>query len=141
MAAGMSYENLTRLQEAAQMVFAICLFGGVLFFLLGLIKPNWVGFAKRRWVVLTTLAVWLFGAVTYGGAIAYTHSQPNGPHAFQSYMDGFVAKICIQNPAHHSCPELKQKCATGDATHPSCRILAGEDPSRFYSPQKPDATP
>ena len=128
----MSYQNLALLQMGGQMIFAICLFGGIIFLLLGLIRPRWVRHSKRYWVILSTFGIWVLGTAAYGGAIAYTHSQPNGPHAFGSYMDGFVAKTCVEKPDHHSCPALREKCATGDATHPSCRILAGEDPKMFY---------
>lgn len=129
----MSYENLTRLQEGAQIIFALCLFGGLAFLLLGLIRPAWVRFNKRRYVVLSTIGIWLFGTITYGGAIGYTHSQPNGPHAFNSYMDIVVARTCVRNPAHDTCPKLREKCQTGDATHPSCRILAGEPAKKFIT--------
>ncbi len=129
----MSYDDLILLQTSAQMVFAVCLFGGIAFFLTGLIRPRWVGFSKRLWVILSTFGIWLFGVMIYGGAIAYTHSQPNGPHAFESYMDGWTARLCIQDPTRENCAELKKKCVERDPTHPSCRILAGEDPKKFYS--------
>lgn len=129
----MTYQNLALLQNGAQTVFALCLFGGLAFLILGMIRPRWVRFNKRRYVILSTIAVWFLGAAAYGGAIAYTHSQPNGPHAFNSYMDTIAARTCAQNPQHHSCPKLREKCETGDATHPSCRILAGEPAEKFIT--------
>jgi len=129
----MSYENLMRLQDGAQVVFAVCLFGGLAFLLAGLIRPHWTGFSKRVWVILSTVGIWLLGLVVYGGAIGYTHSQPNGPHAFRSYMDGWTAQICLRDATRPGCEELKKKCAERDPTHPACRILAGEDPKKFYT--------
>lgn len=128
----MTYDNLVRLQNAAQIVFALSVFGGLALLIFGLIRTRWVGMTKRRWVVLSTIGIWILGALVYGGTIAFTHAQPNGPHAFESYMDGVTARICIKDPAHPSCAELKKKCAERDPTHPSCRILAGEDPAKFY---------
>ncbi len=129
----MSYDNLIRLQMVAQLIFVICLFGGVLFALLGLVRTRMVGLTSRWRVVLVTLGIWLFGAVTWGGAIGYTHSQPNGPHAFGSYMDIAIAGQCVQNATASGCERLRAKCAAQDPTHPSCRILAGEDVQKFMS--------
>lgn len=137
----MSYQNLVLLQSYAQLVFTVCLFGGIAFLLAGLIRPRWVGFAKRRWVVLSTVGIWFLGSAIYGGAIAYTHSQPNGPHAFESYMDDWIAKTCIKNPAHTGCAALKKKCIEVDPTHPSCRILAGKDPNKFMNTTIRTGTP
>ncbi|MGE0628507.1 MAG: hypothetical protein AB7O43_11845 [Hyphomicrobiaceae bacterium] len=128
----MSYQNLIRLQDTAQIVFLLCLIGGLIFVLVGLVRPRWVGYSKRLWVVFSTLGIWILGLVIFGGAVGYTHSQPNGPHAFQSYMDGMLAQQCIKTPDRSGCDALKKKCAEGDSTHPSCRILAGEDPNKFY---------
>ncbi len=129
----MYYENLMRLQHAAEILSTACLFGGFLFLVLGLIRSRWVGLSNRIWVVVSTFGIWLLALVIYAGAIGYTHSQPNGPHAFESYMDGMTAQSCVRDPAHAGCAELKKKCAERDPTHPACRILAGEDPNKFYT--------
>jgi hypothetical protein len=128
----MSFENLMRLQAAAQLISVACLFGGLAYLFAGLIRPGWVGLSRRIWVPFCTLGIWLLGIVIYGGAIGYTHSQPNGPHSFESYMDGWTAQICVREPTRAGCAELKKKCAEGDPTHPACRILAGEDPKKFF---------
>jgi hypothetical protein len=129
----MSYENLMRLQDAAELISVVCVFGGLAFLLAGLMRPGWVGFSKRLWVVPGALGIWLLGVVVYGGAVAYRHSQPNGPHAFEGYMDGWTAQQCARDATAAGCAELKQKCAERDPTHPACRILAGEDASKFYT--------
>lgn len=129
----MSYQNLVLLQDIAKTIAALCFLGGLGFLIAGLIRTRWVRLSKRIWVVLITLAVWTLGFAIFGGTIFYTHSQPNGPHSFTSYMDGMTAKMCITRPKLDICEELKQKCATGDDTHPSCRIMAGEDPRKFYT--------
>jgi hypothetical protein len=128
-----SYENLIRLQTAAQIFANASLFAGLAFLFAGLIRARWVGLSKRVWVVLSTIGIWLLGFVVYAGTIAFTHSQPNGPHAFESYMDDMLAMQCVKGRADQACADLQKKCAERDPTHPACRILGGEDPDKFYS--------
>lgn len=129
----MSYENLIRLQNTAEILATVCFVGGLAFLIAGLVRTHWVGFSRRRWVVLSALCIWLLGLITYGGVIGYTHSQPNGPHSFESYMDGMMAQDCVRDASHAGCAELAKKCAERDPTHPACRILKGEDASKFYT--------
>lgn len=130
----MSYKNLVLLQDAAQFAFALSLLIGAIVLVVGLFRPKWLGMTKRRRAVLAALCTWFVGAALYAGAIGYTHSQPNGPHSFISYMDGMQAQTCIKDPQHSGCAALRAKCSTGDSTHPSCRILVGDDPEKFYRP-------
>lgn len=128
-----SYETLIQIQNAAKIFGAACLFGGLAFLLAGLIRSRWVGFSKRIWVVLSTFGIWIVGFFVYAGTIFYTHSQPNGPHAFDSYMDALLAMQCVKGPMDQECADLQKKCAERDPTHPACRILRGEDPNKFYT--------
>lgn len=129
----MSYENLMRMQTAAEYISAAVFLAGFLFLVAGLANPAWVRFNRRIWVVPITLAAWAVALGTYGSATFFTHAQPNGPHSFSAYMDASTAKRCIRKPDLKICAELREKCARRDPTHPPCRILAGEDPSKFYT--------
>ena len=51
-------EKLSLIQGGAGLIFLLCLGGGALYLLVGLIKPSWVWREKRRWVVVTALGVW-----------------------------------------------------------------------------------
>lgn len=129
----MTYDNLMRVQTAGESLALLLAAAGLIFLVAGLIRPGRVRLKTRGWVVPITILFWLAAIAVYGGTIAFTHAQPNGPHAFESYMDGVAAMTCTKKPHHTSCAELKEKCAKRDPTHPACRILAGEDPRKFYS--------
>ena len=103
----LSSEQLSLIQGAAALFFLLCLGGGALYLLAGVIRPAWVLREKRRWVAATTLAVWLVGTVTYLGAIAFTHAHPNGPHAFKGYWERYIADECANGqdlPVCHQQP-------------------------------------
>jgi len=89
-------DQLAMIQGLAALVFLICLAAGALYLIAGLIRPGWVWRTKRRWVVTTALAAWFLGLATYVGAIAFTHSHPNGPHAFNGYWERYVAQMCAE---------------------------------------------
>ena len=129
----MSYDNLMRLQNGAEILAPILLLGGLVFLIAGMIRPSWVRFSKRLWIVPLTLLIWIAAIAVYGGTIFFTHSQPNGPHSFFAYMDASTAMMCIKKPDLESCAKLKEKCELRDPTHPPCRILAGDDPRKYYS--------
>ena len=108
MGAGIAMANLTLaqlefLQGLAALVFLVCLGAGTLYLVIGLIRPAWVRGSKRRWVAATTLTVWVFGLATYLGAIAFTHSHPNGPHAFKGYWDRYVDEMCAEGQDIPAC--------------------------------------
>jgi hypothetical protein len=130
----MSYDNLMRVQFGGEVVLAACLLTGAVILIAGLISPRLIGLSGRGWVILTSLALWLVGIGAWVGSVAYTHSQPNGPHSMESYLDGETAIGCVSGDrSAERCVALKQKCAERDPTHPACRILAGEDAGKFYS--------
>ncbi len=105
MIAMLSSDQLTMILGLAALVFLICLAGGALYLLAGLIRPGWVRRTKRRWVVSTALIVWVVGLVTYIGAIAFTHSHPNGPHAFKGYWERYVEDLCAEGQDIPACRE------------------------------------
>lgn len=111
----MTYDTLVLIQTLAQLLFLICMVLGAIHLVAGLIQPAWVRATKRRWVVGRTLAVWVVGLVTVMGAIFYTHSHPLGPHAFNTYMKGYIAAECAAGTASKKlndlCEELKQQCS------------------------------
>lgn len=129
----MSYDNLMRLQDAGEIAASLLALGAVAFLVAGLIRPPWVRLARRLWVAPIAVLLMLLALVLYAGVTVFTHSQPNGPHAFGAYMDAMTAEMCIRQPAHKDCDALRTKCERRDPTHPPCRVLAGEDPRKFYA--------
>ncbi|MEQ8824376.1 MAG: hypothetical protein RIC14_08375 [Filomicrobium sp.] len=124
----MTYDQLIFLQTAAEAFFWVCVAFGAISFVIGMHNPAWLGLTKRRWVALRAAALWLLGTAVVSAAIFYTHSQPNGPHAFATYMDGLAAQKCYAGEKLPSCSELEKKCAEMPGTlYPACRILKGED--------------
>lgn len=125
----MTYDNLVTLQLTAVSFFWLCAFGGLIYLLIGLIKPKWLGLTKRRWVILRILGLWSVAIIVVVITLYVTHSHDRGVHSFSSYMDSFVAKNCTgQVPAdappvtQDACQKLAKKCAApgADTTHPSC---------------------
>ncbi|KUO54863.1 MAG: hypothetical protein APF80_00975 [Alphaproteobacteria bacterium BRH_c36] len=125
----MTYDTLILIQTIAQGFFLLCVVLGTFNLIAGLIKPAWVRLTKRRWVVSRTFLVWLVGLIVVGGAIGYTHSHPQGPHAFNSYIKGYIAAECAAGTTTGSvtgvCEELKQQCAVR-TTFPPCETYHAE---------------
>ncbi len=101
----LNLDQLKMIQGAAALFCLLCLGGGALYLLAGLIRPAWVRRTKRRWVAATTLAVWLLGMGTYIGAIAFTHGHPNGPHAFKGYWERYIEELCAEGQDIPACRE------------------------------------
>ena len=129
----MSYDNLMLLQSVAEIAALLLFLGGLLVLALGLIRPGWIRLSRRIWAIPIAIVLWFVAIGVFGAMTAFTHSQPNGPHAFEAYMDALTAKMCVTQPEHQDCKDLRTKCERRDPTHPPCRILAGEDPRKFYS--------
>ncbi|MEO1283091.1 MAG: hypothetical protein AAFV69_15320 [Pseudomonadota bacterium] len=121
----MTYDTLILLQNTSQIVFTICLIGGVIYLAIGLIRPGWLGLSKRIWVVLRSLAAVVFGFAVSAGTLAYTHAHPNGPHAFIGYMQGYVAKDCAAGKSGEVCDGLRARCAR-PTSFPACVIYREE---------------
>jgi hypothetical protein len=111
----LSSEQLGLIQGAAALLFLVCLGGGALYLLAGLIQPAWVLREKRRWVAVTALCVWLIGAAAQLGAIAFTHSHPNGPHAFKGYFDRYIAEECAKGADLPACRQQPAAAPEADA--------------------------
>jgi len=76
----------TSLIENTHLAAAIIFLFALGYFFLGLLSPSLAGAAGRGSVVLrSTLGVFL-ALVLYVGVIAYTHAQPDGPHAIGTYI-------------------------------------------------------
>ncbi len=111
----LSSDQLTMIQGLAALLFLICLGGGAIYLIAGLIRPAWVRRTKRRWVATTTVVVWSLGLVTYIGAIVFTHSHPNGPHAFKGYWERYVAEMCAEGRDIPACRERASGSGDADA--------------------------
>jgi hypothetical protein len=114
--ANLTLAQLEFLQGIAALIFLVCLGLGALYLIAGLIRPAWVRRSKRRWVVVTTLVVWVLGLATYLGAIAFTHSHPNGPHAFKGYWESYVDQMCAQGQDIPACREGAGVSGAGGTT-------------------------
>ncbi len=124
----MSYDQLILLQNTAKVFFWLCIAAGSISFILGMYKPTWAGVSKRRWVVLRSIGILALGFVVVAGTIFYTHSQPNGPHAFNTYLESYAAKKCVERNDLTPCEDIVKKCAGMPGTiYPACEILRGGD--------------
>lgn len=125
----MTYDTLILIQTVAQGFFLLCVVFGAVYLIAGLIKPAWVRMKKRHWIVGRTLLVWIVGLMTVLAAIFYTHSHPLGPHAFNSYMKGYIAAECAAGTTTGSvtglCEELKQQCSL-PTIFPPCETYHAE---------------
>lgn len=77
-----------------------------LFLLIGLIRPGWVGRSGRGGVVAWTIAGWFLAIGLAVGTIGYTHSHPNGPHAFEGYLKDYIADECAKGADLPGCKAL-----------------------------------
>lgn len=69
----------------ATIVFVLAL----IYRVLGMVRPSWAGAASRGAVVLRSV-LGIFIAVGLGlGVIVYTHMQPDGPHAVNTYIKNY----------------------------------------------------
>jgi hypothetical protein len=112
-------EQLDMIQGLGALVFLVSLGAGALYLLLGLVQPAWVRRSKRRWVVATTFAVWFLGIAAYVGAVAFTHSHPNGPHAFKGYFERYLAEQCAQGQDLPACRKPDTGAGEGAGAAPA----------------------
>ncbi len=110
----LSSDQLSLIQGTAALFFLLCLGGGTIYLLAGLVRPAWVRRHKRRWVAATTFGVWVLGFATYLGALAFTHSHPNGPHAFQGYWDHYIKELCAEGQDLPACREQPPRAPAAD---------------------------
>jgi hypothetical protein len=99
----MTAEQLAQLQDFGGVLFLFCLAVAALHLILGLLRPGLVWRKGRGGVVLMSLGLGVLGFLTYAGIVAYTHSHPNGPHAFQGYLDDYVAEQCAKGADLPAC--------------------------------------
>lgn len=107
----MTYEQLIQLQGIAAIVCLLAIAIGAVHLIAGLIKPAWVRRRGRAGVVLVSLAICLFGVISYAGTIGYTHSQPEGPHSLHRYLDDYFAEQCAQGADIPACKTAPQSGA------------------------------
>lgn len=70
----MTYDTLILLQSSAKLFFSACLLGGLAYMVAGLFNPNWLGLTRRRWAILRSLCVVLFGFIVMVGTIISTRT-------------------------------------------------------------------
>lgn len=97
--------HLEIIRGAATAIFILSFIGGTLYLIAGMLRPAWVGRSQRRWVAAWTLSVWFLGFGIYVATLAFTHSHPNGPHAFNGYLERYVAERCARGDDLPACRE------------------------------------
>lgn len=70
---------------AATLIFLLA----VAYLFLGLVSPAWAWASGRGGVALRSIFGIFVALGLYVGVIAYTHSQPDGPHSLQGYINDF----------------------------------------------------
>lgn len=75
--------------EGAEIAFAVALALAALYLVVGLIRPSWARAAKRRSVVLRSLALIVLAGVGFVAVIGYTLMLPGSPQALDSYLKDF----------------------------------------------------
>jgi hypothetical protein len=63
----------------------------LLYLFAGLANPSWALASGRGAVVLRAGLAMVCAAALFIGVIAYTHSQPDGPHSAQGYINDYFA--------------------------------------------------
>ncbi len=82
--------------ESAQLAAAVILGLGLLYLVAGLTSPGLARAPGRGTVVLRAGLAVVLAASIFIGVIAYTHSQPDGPHAIDTYLKDYNPQ---QSPA------------------------------------------
>ena len=112
----MTSEQLSFLQHMMGGVMLLLLAVAALMLVLGLVRPAWVRAASRWRAAGRALLIGLLGVVLYAGAIIYTHSHPEGPHAVKGYIEDYFAEQCAQGADLPACKDA------GAAQQPSAPV-------------------
>lgn len=81
-----------RMIENSELASSIIVILALLYLVVGLARPAWALAGGRGAVVLRSGAAMVFAAVLFIGGIAYTHSQPDGPHSVEGYINDYFAE-------------------------------------------------
>lgn len=105
-------ENLTSDQLAFIQHLGFAIAGGIfiisgLYVLIGLITPSRFGLEKRLSVLARGIAMVAFAFALAGGVVFFTHSHPNGPHSFKTYINDYIRKECRAGKDLPGCKDLK----------------------------------
>ena len=83
------YDSMIENSELASSIIVIL---ALLYLIVGLVRPTWAFARGRGAVALRSGLAMVFAAVLFIGVIAYTHSQPDGPHSAQGYINDYFAE-------------------------------------------------
>ena len=81
-----------RMIESSKLASTIIVALALLYLVAGLASPSWAFAPGRGAVVLRSGLAMVFTAVLFIGLIAYTHSQPDGPHSVEGYINDYFAE-------------------------------------------------
>jgi hypothetical protein len=81
-----------RMIENSELASSIIVLLALLYLVVGLARPAWAFARGRGAVVLRSGLAMVFAAVLFIGVIAYTHSQPDGPHSVEGYINDYFAE-------------------------------------------------
>jgi hypothetical protein len=82
------YDTMLESSRLASSVI-VCL--ALLYLFAGLVRPSWAFASGRGSVVLRAGLAMVFAAALFIGVIVYTHSQPDGPHSAEGYINDYFA--------------------------------------------------
>ena len=77
--------------ESSQLAATVIVGLALLYLVAGLASPSWAFASGRGSVVLRAGLAMVFAAALFIGVIAYTHSQPDGPHSAEGYINDYFA--------------------------------------------------
>jgi len=78
--------------ESSELASTIIVGLALIYLVFGLASPSWAFAPGRGAVVLRAGLAMVFAAVLFLGVIAYTHSQPDGPHSAEGYINDYFAE-------------------------------------------------
>ena len=81
-----------RMIESSELASTIIVGLALLYLVVGLASPSWAFAPGRGAVVLRSGLAMVFAAVLFIVVIAYTHSQPDGPHSAEGYINDYFAE-------------------------------------------------
>jgi len=81
-----------RLIENTHLAATVIFVAGLLYLVIGLVRPSLARAAGRGTVVLRSILAIVLAVGLAAGVIVYTHMQPDGPHSIEGYIRDYAAE-------------------------------------------------
>lgn len=102
-------EQLAIIQHGGHAISGAILIVALIYLTIGIVTPERLGHQKRWPIVGRTVGMIGLAFVLAVGVIFFTHSHPNGPHAFKGYMQDYVKHECLAGKDLPACQDLKDQ--------------------------------